>query len=77
MSAKAFTKTDSDLDRLISQPQLRHLFGQISDMTIWRWRKSGILPDPIVINRRNYFRATDIADMQARMASRSEGERAQ
>lgn len=64
-------------EKLIPQPELRRLFGGVSDMTLWRWRESGMLPAPIVINRRNYYRATDIADMQARMASRSEGERAQ
>lgn len=68
MPPKAFTRTDSDLDRLISQPQLRRLFGDISDMTIWRWRQSGLLPQPIVINRRNFYRASEIAEMQEKLA---------
>ena len=58
-------------ETLISQPQLRHMHGGKSDMTIWRWRKSGLLPEPIVINRRNYWRASDIAAMQKRMADQS------
>jgi len=73
MPPKAFTKTDSDLDRLISQTQLRRLFGEISDMTIWRWRKAGLLPQPIVINRRNYYRQSDIAEMQSRLSRESDG----
>lgn len=76
MSPKAFIRTDSDLDQLISQPQLRGLFGEISDMTIWRWRQNGLLPQPIVINRRNYYRQSDIAEMQSRLSPKS-GEAAQ
>lgn len=71
MPPKAFTRTDSGLDRLISQPQLRRLFGEISDMTIWRWRQIGLLPQPIVINRRNFYRSSDIAAMQEKLARES------
>lgn len=59
-------------EALISQPELRRLFSGVSDMTVWRWRKNGILPEPIVINRRNFYRETDIAEMQQRFAHRPE-----
>ena len=58
---------------LIAQPRLREMMGGVSDMTLWRWRESGLLPAPIVINRRNYYRADDIAAMQKRMAEKSAG----
>lgn len=46
----------SDPEALISQPELQRLAGGVSAMTIWRWRKKGILPPPLVIERRNYWR---------------------
>lgn len=55
---------------LISQPELRRIFGNVSDMTLWRWRASGLLPDPIVINRRNYYRESDIVVMQSRLGAK-------
>ena len=61
-------------ETLISQRELRGMFGNVSDMTIWRWRRDGLLPEPIVINRRNYFRAREIVAMQARLAAGSETE---
>lgn len=58
-------------ETLISQPQLRRLMGGVSDMTIWRWRESGLLPAPIVIRRRNYYREADIVAAQERLAEQS------
>lgn len=43
-------------DPLITQRQARHLAGNISDMTMWRWRQAGIIPPPISIRGRNYWR---------------------
>ena len=51
---------------LVSQPQVRGIFGGISDMTIWRWRQAGILPEPITIRNRNFWRTTVIAKVQQR-----------
>lgn len=59
-------------ERLIPQPELRQLFGNVSDMTIWRWRKAGLLPKPVVIRRRNYYREREIAELQASLAASSE-----
>ena len=41
---------------LITDAELRRIFGNVSAMTIWRWRKAGILPPPVVICGRNYTR---------------------
>jgi predicted DNA-binding transcriptional regulator AlpA len=66
----------SQPETLIAQPRLRQILGGISDMTIWRWRKDGLLPAPIVIRRRNYWRSDDIAAVQKRLATESEAEHA-
>ncbi len=42
------------LKRLINRRQLRELI-PVSDMSIWRWTKAGIFPEPIKILGRNYW----------------------
>ena len=57
---------------LLSATQVRKLFaGGISDMTLWRWMhdENMAFPRPIVINRRRYFRASEIEAFQARQSS--------
>ncbi len=43
-------------DPLITAGTACDLAGGISRMTLWRWREAGIIPAPIVIRGRNYFR---------------------
>lgn len=43
-------------------------FGGISAMSEHRWRKAGILPPPIKINGRNYYRESDLIALQDRFA---------
>lgn len=57
------------LDALISQPKLRKLLGDVSDTTIWRWRSAGTLPDPVCINGRNYYRESQLQELQQRLFS--------
>jgi len=47
-------------DSLVSQANVKKQLGNISDMTMWRRRRQGILPPPIVINSRNYWRQSQI-----------------
>jgi hypothetical protein len=42
-------------DELITQAKAKTLAGGISDMTLWRWRKAGIIPAPLSIRGRNYW----------------------
>jgi predicted DNA-binding transcriptional regulator AlpA len=42
-------------DRLLNQRTVRDRCGGVSDMTIHRWRKAGILPEPVQINGRNFW----------------------
>jgi predicted DNA-binding transcriptional regulator AlpA len=46
---------DIERNRLINRRQLRKLV-PASDMSIWRWTRAGIFPQPIKINGRNYWR---------------------
>ncbi|MFE8034564.1 hypothetical protein [Thiohalocapsa marina] len=47
---------DTDPDALLSSATARRLAGGISVMTEWRWRRDGLLPAPVQIRGRNYYR---------------------
>jgi hypothetical protein len=42
-------------DALINQSAAKLLAGDVSDMTFWRWRKNGVIPEPLKIRGRNYW----------------------
>ncbi len=52
----------------LTAPQVRQRFAGISDMTLWRWMHDERMgfPKPVVINRRRYFRLTDIEAFEKR-----------
>ena len=54
-------------DPLITDKEICRIFGVVSKMTVWRWRRSGILPPPIVINKRNYSRKSVINETMSRV----------
>lgn len=54
---------------LINQAALKRLAGDISDMTVWRWRRAGLLPEPTNIRGRNYWRARDVRAVLDRLMS--------
>ena len=60
-------------DPLIHDSELRRIAGGVSSMTIWRWRKAGILPAPLVINGRNYSRKSVIDDALSRAIGQADG----
>jgi len=53
---------------LLTAINVRQRFGGISDMTLWRWMHDARVgfPQPIIINRRRYFRAADVDAFQER-----------
>ena len=53
------TKSYAD-DPLVPQASVKRQLGGISDMTCWRWRRMGLLPPPVVINCRNYWRQSQV-----------------
>jgi hypothetical protein len=50
---------DEDHDGYDTAAQVRAYHGGISDMTLWRWIKSGIFPSPDrVVNKRRQWKRT-------------------
>ena len=41
---------------LINSSEARRLAGNISGMTLWRWGRAGVIPPPLRIRGRNYWR---------------------
>ena len=56
------------LDRLISRRQLRQIV-PASDMSIWRWERDGIFPPHVSINRRNFWRHSEVAEWLAKQSA--------
>lgn len=54
-----------DQDRLIPARAVRDRFGGISHMTLWRWVQRGLLPEPVKINSRSYWREPDVDRLAA------------
>lgn len=54
-------------DRLVPAADVKRAFS-VSGMTLWRWRKAGLLPPPIVINKRNYWHESTLASVMARVS---------
>ena len=54
--------------KLLTAPQVRERFGDISDMTLWRWLESPTLgfPRPVYIQRRRFFDAAEIEAWEAK-----------
>ena len=55
----------------ITGPQLCRRYA-VSEQTIWRWRRDPALglPQPMIINRRNYWRLADLVAWERRRARR-------
>lgn len=62
---------------LLPQRKLRERLGGISDMTVSRWRASGILPPPVVICGRNYWPEPVVDELAAKGAPRRAQQAAQ
>ena len=56
-------------ERLLNRQQLRNMV-PASDMTIWRWQRDGKFPEPLLINGRRFWRASDIAGWIDRQGER-------
>ena len=51
---------ESTSDQLLTEKQLRQMVGNVSSMSIWRWLAAGLLPRPLKIQRRNYWKLAEI-----------------
>lgn len=59
-------------DALLNSAQARAQVGDVTAMCIWRWQRDPRVrfPQPdVVINNRNYWRASTITEWKNRMAS--------
>ena len=58
----------ADDDTLLTSNQTRARVGNVSHMCIWRWIRDERVqfPQPIQINRRNYWRLGDLRRWQAK-----------
>ena len=64
----------ADPDELIDSATARRLAGGISDMSLWRWLRKGIVPKPMYIERRRYWRRGEFLAALDAAARRSEQE---
>jgi len=47
-------------DPLLSASEVCRELGGITRVTLWRWRQEGLLPEPVTMRGRNYWRASVI-----------------
>ncbi|WP_295543969.1 hypothetical protein [uncultured Thiohalocapsa sp.] len=64
----------ADPDERINAPTARRLAGDVSDMTLWRWTRKGIIPPPDYIEGRRYWRRRKFLAALDAAARRSEQE---
>jgi predicted DNA-binding transcriptional regulator AlpA len=57
-----------DDDALLNSAQVKARCGNVSDMCIWRWLRDDRVqfPQPVQINKRNYWRLGDLRAWQAK-----------
>ena len=56
-------------DPLFNSRNTRQELGDICDMTLHRWVKAGIIPEPIKIRERNYWRKSWIEQVKTKGAA--------
>lgn len=61
---------EAPLDELIDSAEAQRLVGGRSKMTLWRWARDGIIPEPITIRRRNYWRRGEFLRALAKAAAK-------
>lgn len=53
-------------EQFIQSGKVRQMFGGISDMTLYRWRKDQAFPKPLSIGGRNYFDVQEVTEWAKR-----------
>lgn len=48
------------MDPMLNSRQVRAKCGEVTDMTIWRWLREAEFPAPTKVNRRNFWRESEI-----------------
>lgn len=64
---------DLDDEALLNSAQTKARCGNVTDMCIWRWLRDPRVqfPQPVKINKRNYWRLGDLRAWQAEHRSRN------
>jgi hypothetical protein len=59
-------------DIYLTASQVRARYGDVSDMALWRWLHDERMsfPQPLLINRRRYWKLSDLLRWEAEQASR-------
>jgi hypothetical protein len=66
LATDASRTIEPDPEALITSRAACDLAGGISAMTLWRWHKAGLIPEPLTIRGRNYWRrAVFLAALEA------------
>lgn len=60
-------------DVLITSRQLCEMAGGVSQMSLWRWLQTGILPSPIRIQGRRYWSRAEVTEALRRHSCREAG----
>ena len=50
---------------------VKDYFGGVSDMSLWRWMKSGILPEPLKINGQRYWTDEQLEETRNRLSTQA------
>jgi predicted DNA-binding transcriptional regulator AlpA len=60
-------------DRYLTSTQVRQRYGDLSEMSIWRWLRDPDMafPRPLVLRRRRFWREADLVAWERQRAARS------
>ena len=64
---------DLDDEALLNSAQVKARCGNVSDMCIWRWLRDDrvAFPQPVKINKRNYWKLGDLRAWQERHVNKA------
>ena len=54
----------------LKQKHVKARYGGISDMTIWRWVRDGLLPQPVKFNGQNHWTDEQLQEADARLSGK-------
>ncbi len=66
MASKATTADHmASTDPLLTSSAVRQELGGIAEVTLWRWIQQGVMPAPIYITNRRYWRRSVIEELKS------------
>jgi hypothetical protein len=69
LSTSAIALNHSLIDALVPAERARKVWGDMSPSSEHRYRKAGIVPEPVAIGRRNYWRESVVEAVLAKLTS--------